>query len=171
MHVGAKKVAMAGVLSALSVVLLCLAALVEMSSLFFIAASSFCVGISIRKWGLIYGFAFWVATTVVAIFVVPNKIYCVTFAAMAIYLLGSEWLWRLVAEKEKLKHRNLWFWIGKYLLFNAMYIPTLIYFPKLLVAGKMNGLIFVVFVLGGQVALFFYDVAHSYIQNSIGAKM
>lgn len=170
-HVGAKKVAMAGLFSALAVVFLCLATIIEMSSLFFIAAASFCVGISIRAWGSLYGFTFLVATTVVAVFVVPNKMYCITFVAMSLYLLGSELIWCFVANKNKMKHRNFWFWTGKYLLFNIMYIPTLIYFPKLLVSGKMNGLIFVVLVIMGQVALFFYDIAHSYIQNLVWNKM
>ena len=58
MHVNAKKMATAGLLVAFTVIMLVLSSVVETSSLFFLAAASFCVGISIREWGLRYGFAF-----------------------------------------------------------------------------------------------------------------
>ena len=170
MHVKAGKVATAGLMVALAVVLLCMAAVIEMSSLFFIAAASFCVGIAIREWGLGYGVAFFVATTGIAFLVSPNKLYCITFCAMAVYLLGSEGIWRLLLKRKNTKGWKTWFWVGKYLLFNAMYIPTLLFFPKLLFAGKMNGLFFVLALLMGQIALFFYDMAHSYVQSVVWGK-
>ncbi len=170
MHIGAKKVATAGLMAALSVVLLCLASVIETSSLFFIAAASFCVGIAIREWGLRYGFAFFMATMIIGVLVAPNKLYCVTFAAMSIYLLGSELIWRIVAGRKILRNRKLWCWFGKYMLFNVMYIPILLFFPRVLVTGKMNGIIFVVLVFVGQVGLFLYDMAHHYVQSVIWGK-
>ena len=62
MHVGAKKMATAGLLVAFSVVMMLLSSVIESSSLFFIAAASFCVGIAVREWGLRLGFAFLIAS-------------------------------------------------------------------------------------------------------------
>ncbi len=162
--------ATAGLLAALAVVLLCLASVIEMSSLFFIAAASFCVGIAIREWGMRYGLAFWSASAGVSFLVAPNKLYCITFSAMAIYLLGSEGIWRLLMRRGTGRHLQLWFWVGKYILFDAMFVPMLLFFPNILFSGKMNGLFFVLMLLLGQVALFFYDVAHSYVQNVVWSK-
>ena len=170
MHVRAKKIATAGLLAAMAVVLLILAAVVETSSLFFIATASFCVGIVVRKWGVRYGAAFLVASASVGFLAAPNKMYCLTFVGMGIYLLGSELIWRLVASSEKLKHRRTMLWIGKYVLFNAMYLPVLIFFPKLLIAKRMTGLLFLGAFAAGQVGLFFYDVAHNYVQSIIWKK-
>ena len=53
MHVSGKKLAVSGLLAAFSVVLITLAAVIETSRLFFIAAASFCIGIVLREWGVL----------------------------------------------------------------------------------------------------------------------
>lgn len=170
MHVKTKKIALAGLLAALAVILLILSSVIESSSLFFIAAASFCVGIAIREWGVGYGALFFVATILLGILLAPNKMYCLTFAAMSIYLLGSELIFCGIAKAEKIRHRKAVLWLGKILLFNVMYIPLLLYFPALFVKGKMNGLFFILLILAGQVVWFLYDMAHSYMQNNIWGK-
>ena len=69
MHVNAKKIAVAGLLAAFSAVMLVLSSMIESSSLFFIAAASFCVGIVIREWGVGLGFGFLIASTFVNVIV------------------------------------------------------------------------------------------------------
>ena len=164
MHVGVKKMATAGLLVAFSVVMMVLSSVIESSSLFFIAAASFCVGVSVREWGLRMGFAFLIADVLLNFFVTPSKLYCFTLAGMGLYIWISEWLWNRIAESETIKQRRALLWIGKYLVFNLMYIPTLFLAPQLLFTGKMNGLAAIILLLCGQGVLFVYDSAYRYFQ-------
>ena len=167
MHVGAKKIAAAGLLVAFSVIMLVLSSVIESSSLFFIAAGSFCVGIAIREWGATFGFGFLVSSTILNLFLAPNKIYCFTFGAMGLYLWLSEMLWEKIAAVEAMSHRTLKLWIGKYVIFNLIYAPILFFAPKLLFTGKMNGLAAIILFLLGQVVFPVYDVAYRYFQGRI----
>ncbi len=171
MHVNAKRIAIAGLLAAFSAVLLVLSTVVETSSLFFIGVASFCVGITIREWGLRFGFAFCVASTAVNLIVTPQKFYCITYAAMSLYLLLSEWLWRKIADQRNLQHRNLLLWTGKYIIFNIVYIPALLFFREMLFVQKIEGIEILIAFLVGQVVLWVYDKAYLYFQSSIWGKL
>lgn len=171
MHVNAKKIAVAGLLAAFSAVMLVLSAVMESSSLFFIAAASFCVGIVIREWGVGFGLGFLIASTMVNLIVSPNKFYCATYVAMGLYLLLSEFLWEKVAAKEAVKNRTLILWIGKYVIFNVIYIPVLLFFQELIFTRKMTGFLWFAVFLAGQAALFIYDRAYVYFQGAIWGKL
>ncbi len=163
MHVNGRKLAVSGLLAAFSIVLIILAAVIEMSSLFFIAAASFCVGIALREWGVGYGTAFYVATVLLGFLVAPNKMYCLTFTGMGFWLVGSEIVWKMV-------HRSLLLWLGKYVIFNLLYIPALMFLPQLLIAREMSNTLFVILLIVGQAALWVYDRAHVYVQIYIWGK-
>ncbi len=171
MHVKTKQMAIAGLLAAFSAVLVVISAVVESSSLFFIAAASFCVGIVIREWGVLFGGCFWAASVFVNFIAAPNKMYCITFAAMGLYLLLSEWLWEKIAAKENLKNRRRSLWIGKYVVFNCIYLPILIGFPNLIFTKAIEGAMFWIVVLAGQAALFVFDKAYNYFQAEIWGKL
>ena len=171
MHVGAKKMATAGLLVAFSVVMMMLSSMIETSSLFFIAAASFCVGIAVREWGLGLGFAFLIACVGLNFLITPSKLYCFTLAGMEAYIWASEWLWRCVAEAKKLRYRGLALWIGKYLIFNLLYIPVLFLAPQVLFTGKINGLSAIILLFLGQAIFYVYDVAYRYFQGQVWGKM
>ena len=99
MHINGRKLAISGLLVALSVVLVTLAAVIETSSLFFIAAATFMVGIVLREWGKYYGAVVYVATVLLCLMVAPVKMYCLTFAGMGAYLVGTEFLFEVLANK------------------------------------------------------------------------
>lgn len=164
MHVNAKKMAVAGLLAAFSAVMLVMSSVIETNSLFFICAASFCVGITIREWGVSFGFAFLSASTLINVLVAPNKFYCITFAVMGMYLLLSEYL-------QKRVKRTLTLWIGKYLIFNLIYIPALLFFQDLLFVRKVTGITLIVFLLAGQIALVVYDRVYVYFQSVIWGKL
>lgn len=170
MHVSGKKLAVSGLLAAFSVVLITLAAVIETSSLFFIAAASFCIGIVLREWGVLYGSAFYIATVFLGLLVAPEKMYCITYAGMGAWLVGTEWLWQVIARQKKVEHRTVFLWLGKYVIFNVLYIPALIFMPQLLIKREMGLRLFVILLLAGQVALWIYDRAHMYMQVSIWGK-
>lgn len=170
MHVRAKRMAAAGLLVAFTVLMMMLSSAIETNSLFLIAAASFCVGIAIREWGLLYGFAFLIASVVLNFFLAPNKVYCITFAAMAIYLFLSEWLWERIATAKGMSHRVAKLWGGKYLIFNLLYIPVLIFAPSLILTKEVTGTVVIILFLAGQVALFVYDFAYRYFQSHVWGK-
>ena len=93
MHVNAKKTAVSGLLMALSVLLLVLSGVLDFSTLFFLAAAAFFVGIIIKEYGLGYGAAFFTGCTILGFLLAPQKLYCITYAMMGIYVLGVEALW------------------------------------------------------------------------------
>lgn len=171
MHVGAKKMATAGLLVAFSVIMMLLSSVIETSSLFFIATASFCVGVAVREWGLGLGFAYLIASVTLNFMVAPSKLYCFTLAGMGFYIWASEWIWRRVADAQRIKHRNAVLWLGKYLVFNLLYVPVLFFAPKILFTGKMNGVAATIFFLLGQAVLFVYDVAYRYFQTHVWGKL
>ena len=171
MHVNAKKMATAGLLVAFTVIMLVLSSVVESSSLFFIAAASFCVGISIRERGLRLGFAFLIASVLINFLVSPNKLYCVTFAAMETYLFLAEWLWERIAAAKEMSRRMVKLWCGKYLVFNLMYIPVILCFPSLIFTKEVTWQVAIILFLAGQIALWIYDLAYRYFQGHIWGRL
>lgn len=171
MHVKAKKMATAGLLVAFSVVMLILSSVIETSSLFFIAAASFCVGIAICEWGIRFGFGFLVASIILNLLLAPNKLYCITFGGMGLYLLFSEMLWEWIASKRVMSHRTVILWVGKYLIFNLIYLPILWFMPSLVFTKDITGGLEIILLLAGQVVLFVYDVAYRYFQSNVWGRL
>ena len=171
MHVKAKKIAVAGLLAAFSAVLLMLSSVIETNSLFLIAAASFCVGIAFFEWGLRFGFGFLVSSLLVNFIVSPNKLYCITYAAMGLYLFFSEFWWKKLMESGKLQHFALKLYAGKLLVFNCMYIPALLFFQEILFAKEVKGILLFVFWVLGQVVLFVYELAYVQFLHRIWSKV
>lgn len=171
MHVKAKHMATAGLLVAFTVVFINLGTVLEMNTLFFVIAASFCVGIAIREWGLKLGAAFLFASVLANILFAPNKFYCITYAGMGIYIWVSEFLWTKIADTEKMTKRTVKLWIGRYLIFNVLYIPVLFFTPQLLFTKEIAKGMLIVLLLAGQIALFVFEVAYEYFQERIWGKM
>lgn len=162
MHVNAKKTAVSGLLMALAVVLIVLSGILDFNTLFFLAAAAFLVGIIIREYGLSYGIGFFLGCVLLGFLLAPQKLYCITYAMMGIYVLGIEGVWQFLGKHPKLEHRKLIFQISKFVIFNVMYLPALLLMPKLFFAGEIPETMMLVFLLGGQAALFVYDKAYEY---------
>lgn len=171
MHVRTKGIATAGLLVAFTVIMVILSSVIETSSLFFISAASFCVGIAIREWKAGFGFAFWVASLLLNFLLAPNKLYCATYGAMGLYILLSEMLWERIASTLVMRGRTVKLWIGKYLIFNIMYIPALCFLPKLIMVDSLPTELMLIFLVAGQVALLVYDMAYRYFQASVWGKL
>lgn len=171
MHVNAKKIAFTGVLAAFAVILLVLSAVIETSSLFLIAAAAFCVGIVLREWGVKAGAAFLTASFFVGLMIAPNRLYCITFLAMGIYLVLGEILWEKVAKSAKIQKKKTAVWIGKYLIFNAMFIPAMFAFPTLILTEEAVDKMFWIVLIVAQAGLFIFDKAYMYFQIFIWGKL
>lgn len=171
MHVNAKKTAVSGLLMALAVVLIVLSGILDFNTLFFLAAAAFLIGIIIKEYGIKYGAAFFAGCTILGFLLAPQKLYVLTYAMMGVYVLGVEGLWQLLGKQTEWKKRKLLFTAGKFLIFNVMYIPVLVLFPKLLFAGEVPNSMMLVFLLAGQVALFLYDKAYEYFLISMWSSI
>jgi len=169
-----KQIAFLGLLVAIAVILVILAGIIESSTLFLLSAASFAIGIAIRETNLRMGAAFFVATSVLSFLLAPNKLYCITFIALGIYLLGSEVAFEIIARSTTLRKRTQILWIFKWLIFNSMYIPSVIFLPTLVfqVNSSIEKQVQIPVLTGlalvfGQVFLVVYDYAYHYFQKNI----
>ena len=172
MRLGTKKIAFLGLLLALTVACTILSSVIEISTLFFLAAGAFLVGAAIHETGIGYGIAFYLASVFLSIIVTPNKIYCLTFAMIAGYILIVEWI-QLLLQRKALKqlatlqteqrkshdYRKL-FWIVKLVLFNLMYLPILFWFPKLIFPGNISSSLLLIAIIVGQAVFVVFDLAY-----------
>lgn len=167
MHIKTRMLAFSGLLLALCVLCMALGSVFETGTLFFLAAGSYFVGIVIREQGMKMGAAFYIAAVLLGIILAPNKFYVLTFAAMGFYILAVEGAWRFLAKgPEKLQKRGV-FWGMKFILFNVMYIPIVLFFQELLFAKEISGGFLLAVLIGGQIVLVLYDNAYEYFQGRV----
>lgn len=174
MHVNAKKMAVSGLMLALTVLCILAGSFLESNTLFLLAAASYFVGIILREFGTRTAAVFYLAGVLLGFITAPNKMYVLTYAGMGLYLLVSEIVWgqmgKRVTEETEQKYRRL-FWLIKYLMFNMLYIPAVLLMQDVLF-GKSLGIGFLtIIILLGQVGLFVYDYAYRYVQSSIWNKL
>lgn len=136
MHLNTKKIAFAGVMLALTEVGIALGSVIETNTLFLLAAASFFVGIVIQEFGLKSGAGFLLAGILLAILLSPNKLYVVSYAFMGFYILIIETIWHFSGRASGWIRSRNFFWLMKYLVFNVLYIPGLIYFWSMLSEKK-----------------------------------
>lgn len=198
MHVKAKKMAFGGVLLALTVICMVLGSVIETGTLFLLAAASYFVGIVFREFGGKLGGAFYSAGVILGVFVAPNKMYVVSYAAMGLYILSSEILWELVGgwkkysikdgldapageeeTKEQFRKRQTAvyrqrriLYVGlKYIVFNLLYLPAVFLFQELLFGRSLPGILLAAVAAAGQIGVFLYDCAYVYVQREIWGKL
>lgn len=170
MHINAKRAAFLGLLLAICEILLVLSKVIDVSTLFFLAAAAFCTGIAVREYGLSMGFGFFLASEILGFILAPDKLYCVTYGMMAFYIWASDAVWHLFCRRDPGKNWTIPFWIAKYVLFNLMYIPAVFLLPKLFYSGTYSLGVIAGLLIGGQVILFVFDKAYCYFQATIWGK-
>ncbi len=171
MHVKAKHIALSGLLLAFTTILIVLSGILDFNTLFLLAAASFMVGIIIREFGLTLGIGFFIASVLLGVILAPNKLYCITYGAMGLYIWLIEFIYRKLIKAKSGSHFKLTFWISKYVVFNIIFIPIIIFAPKLIYTSSIDAKILLVLFLAGQVGLFIYDMAYEYFQGSIWNKL
>lgn len=162
MHVKVKNLAVSGLLMAFAVVLIILSGILDFNTLFFLAAAAFLIGIIIREFQLKQGVAFFIGCLLLGFILAPQKLYCITYGMMGIYVLAVEALWQYLGKCPKMAGRKKIFTAGKFIIFNLLYLPALFLFPKLLFAGEIADMALLTFVLGGQAAWILFDMAYEY---------
>lgn len=171
MLLSAKKMAFLGLLLAVDVILVVLGSVVEFNTLFLLGAASFCVGIAIREAGLRFGFGFYLASLLLVLILSPNKFYCITYAAMGLYLVIDEYTFDRLVNVRRRKNNKKLLWVIKYIAFNAMYLPIILFLPSLIYSGKINFIVTGMLIALGQIVLFVYDRAYDYFQRYIWGRI
>lgn len=172
MHINAKRVAFLGILSAISVIFVVLAGVLESSTIFFVALGSFGVGIANREYGRGGMIAFFVASIALNFILAPNKLYCITYAGMCLYLLLTECAWEILDKRKGLPKKKTILWIIKFIIFNMMYLTALFIFPEVLFPSlTLSWWFFGLAILGGQVIFILYDMAYHYTQVVVWNKL
>jgi hypothetical protein len=91
---------------------------------------------------------------------------------MGLYLVLAEFTFtKLIYVKWNMSKRSVFLWIFKYLTFNLMFIPILLFMPKLFYPGEINNGLLALLFLGGQVVLVIYDKAYEYFQKLIWSRV
>jgi hypothetical protein len=171
MHLSTKKLAFLGLLTAVTVLLVIASGILDFNTLFLLAAASFGVGIAIRECGSRMGFGFFLASLLLSVILAPNKLYCITYAAMGLYIVIWEYSYDRLLRVKNVTSRKKLHWIIKYIVFNLMLIPMMLFLPGLIYQGTMNtGLLAGIFA-AAQVALFVYDMAYVYFQRDVWGKL
>lgn len=170
MHVTAGKAALCGLLLAFSVICVALGSLIEINTLFLLAAASYFTGIVIREFGLRTGTAFFLAGVFLSFLVSPNKFYVVSYGAMSLYILATEAFYRWMALWPLGLRRPWMFPAARYLLFNLMYLPVTTAFWHLLFAAPPSPLLRALVLVGGQVGLWLYDRAYLYALRNLWGR-
>ncbi len=171
MLLNAKKIAFLGLLLAVTVLLIVLSGIIEFNTLFLLGAASFCVGIAVRESSIRYGTGFYLGAILLGLILAPNKFYCITFAAMGFYILVVEYSFDRLANLKGNVGRSKLYWLIKYITFNVVYIPMVVFLPKLIYQGEINPIIAIIMLVAGQAVLFVYDMAYRYFQCYIWGKL
>lgn len=165
MYLKSKKVAFLGLLTAFSVVLIILSGVIEMSTLFILALAGCMTGIAIAEFGIALGAGQFAASLILGLLLAPNKMYCLTYSMIAIYIVLTETMMRVADRKIENIQRRKMIVIGmKYLIFNLLYLPLLFGMPKLIYHGELSTMVYAALIVGGQVVLYLCDIVyHSFM--------
>ena len=175
MHVKAKELAICGLMLALTIICIMLGSVIETNTLFLLAAASYAVGIVNREYGIGRASVFWVAALLLGMFLTPNKFYVISYGAMGLYILLTEVLWNLVGRMSPGIGQRRLLLIGKYVIFNIIYISMIFLMGDIVITHGHNHTMSYWTLLGlilvGQVAIWLYDKAYQYFQGELWGKI
>ncbi len=173
MYVSKTKImAVLSVMAALSTVLTVLGTVISVNTVFFTSAAAFLVGIAVISYGMVYGTIFFFVCMALDFFVNPNKLHVVLYAALAGYILLSEGTYLLLARMKDGKGKE-WLHRGiRFVIFEALYLPFLIFLPKLFVSDTMlaKPWFMLVMIPGGVVVWFLYELAYFVVKRMFREK-
>lgn len=158
MHLESRKITFLGLLTACSVLLILLASLIGVSTFFFLAAAAYCIGIASEETGVMQGMSVYVATLLLSFILSPNKLYCFTYGALGLYLVILELSWHTLARRQMSVHtRNLWIFAIKFICFEGMFLPILIWFPNLIYTGTLRPIVYFLVWMVGHLLWYCFD--------------
>lgn len=176
-----KEVAYTGILIAFGVILIMLGGYFEGSTLFFLAAASFLVGVMERNFSLGLGVLYMVGTAILGFLLAPQKLYVATFLGFGIYVLVAEWFEKRLQAGERVPGKVI-IWVIKAVLYHVLLGISLLAGSYLLGVEKLfAGEIFerlgkyplilgIVILLGAELLWLIFDRAYVYFQRRYGSR-
>lgn len=152
----AKTIALLGLMLAIAVVLVLLGSFIEMNTLFFLGIAGVTVGIAIREAGVRLGIGYYIAAVLLTFILGPNKLYCITFAGIGLYVVAVEIMRRTLLKKGS----RILSGVVKFILYNIMYIPMLLLAPSFIYTGELNTWVLLLVWVAGQILLLVFDYAY-----------
>lgn len=175
MHIKTKQLTVSAMLLAVSVLLVYMGNVIESSTLFFLATAAFGAGIMQREYGLKSGLILWVATVLLGLLIVPQKLYLLTYSAFALYILITEGIWNRLCRIQEEKKRRRTFLLVRLVVFLVLYIPLVIALPRLILntalTQKAGHLLYPVLIGFGLCFLVLFDRAYCYFQGTVWEKI
>ena len=171
MHLKSKQIAFLGVLAAIAVLFVVLSGIIEPNTLVFLGLASLCVGVSISEMGIKMGIAFYIAVVLLSLIIAPVKLYCLTFAIVSLYVVISEGIMRFTEAhfSEELLQRMRY--LFKFVAFNVLYVPVMVFAPKLLYSGTPGTGAYIGMFVVGQAVLVLYDQVYICLMNYYQTKL
>lgn len=163
MHVKkAKKIAILGVMAALSTVLTVLGTVISVNTIFFTAAAAYLAGIAVILYGMGAGTLFYCVCAALDFVVNPDKLHVFLYLALAGYILVSEGSYRWMkgmppGRKKEWLHRFL-----RLVIFAVLYSLVVIFLPRLFVSEEIleRAWFLPVMLSAGVVVWFLYDLGY-----------
>ena len=171
MHLRAKKVAFLGLSMALSVVLVILSSVIESNTLFLLALASFFTGIALGEFGISAGAGYLAGSTFLSFLLAPNKLYVLTYLGISLYLVLMEVIWVKGCKCMDTAATHRIMQASKFIIFNCMYIPLLLFAPKIVTTKAITPVLFMALLVVGQVVIILYDYAYHYFMNRYWLKL
>lgn len=135
MHVNqARRIALLGVMAAISTVFLLLGTVIPVNTVFFTSAAAFLAGISLVLYGPGYGFAFYAACSALDFMLNPMPLHVFLYLVLAGYTLFAELTWRWLGKMAPGKKKD-WLHRGiRFALFLILYVPLIWFAPGLFIS-------------------------------------
>ena len=160
MLLNAKNIAICGIAMALAVIAIIMSGVLSVNTLALLFIAGFISGMVAVDMGIVVGAVFVAGTFFLGFFLAPVKSYCFTYLAFALYLLLTEGCYKFFEKKGK-KDITVIMWVIKFVLFNACYIPVLIFLPEVLLGKQITGFMWIAAIVAGQIALVIFDIAYN----------
>ena len=148
-------------------VFLYLSSVLSMNTLALLFIAACCVGIASILTTPAKGGVFFAAVVLLGYFILPNKMYLLTFSGLAGYVLVLEGL-----QPKLLLRFPIWaVWVVKLMVFNAVYIPVLLFAPQLIYSGEISFGMFLILFLAGNAVIILFDYLYVALENKYGAQI
>ena len=159
-----KRVSLGGVLAAMTVITLFLAAVMPTNRISLYALSSFFVSIIIIEFGINHGWIFYVVTSLLSTAVIYNKLqlvpYFIFFGIYGIIKFYIERVNNVVLE-----------YLLKFAFFNLSLIVAVFFVREFLLTGLSISLPWWIILVGGQIIFFIYDYVYTLFVQYYKAKL
>lgn len=156
-----KQVALCGIFSALSIVLMFMGTIIEVFDLTAAAASSFLVFLITKIYGSKWGFSLYFTISLLAFVFLGIKFVCIVFAFVGYYPIIK------VLFEDRIRNKKM-MWILKLLVFNVGFTLILFFGRKFLFNLDLNDKIIYEIIIAyplGNIFIVLYDIACQKIIN------